>query len=67
MNGEARTIKPPLGTAPAWLVASRRIDELCEAIKSYSAEQIAANTENIRIWAHEIIAQCDLIDEMEGD
>lgn len=58
--------KPPVGTAPAWLTASRRIDELCRAIKDYSDAKPTNGTEKMREWAHEIILQCDLIDEMEG-
>lgn len=59
--------KQPIGTAPAWLVASNRIGELSGAIQRYSDNQPIKHTGNIRTWAREIIAQCDLIDEMEGN
>ena len=49
-------IKPPLGVAPGFIYYQDRISDLSKAIER------ASDTKNIRIWANEIVALCDLID-----
>lgn len=50
------TEKPPLGIAPGFIYYQDRINGLSQAIEK------ASDTKNIRIWANEIVALCDLID-----
>ena len=54
--------KPPLGCAPSYVPASKRIQDLATAIYNhgYSAE---LNVGHIRKWAKEILRQCDIIEE----
>ena len=53
-------IKPPLGAKPAAICAWSRIGDLAEAIlRNY--QSINGSAFDCRIWAQEIIAQCDII------
>lgn len=62
-----RTEKPPIGTAPSWIVAGKRMEALSAAIERYAgAGVVIRGTDTIRKWAKEIILQCDLVDSMEG-
>lgn len=53
--------KPPIGVKPYWISAFDRISDLAQAIDRYSDEK---NTTSIKLWAKEIISQCDLVEEM---
>lgn len=52
--------KPPLGAAPAFIPAERRIKELADAI-SRAAEEGRNYPGHISLWAREILAQCAII------
>lgn len=56
--------KPPIGTKPYWISASKRISELCEAIKRYTDYSAARSTDLIKLWAEEIVMQCEIIEKM---
>lgn len=56
--------KPPIGTKPYWIGASKRISELCEAIKRYTDYSAARSTDLIKLWAKEIVMQCEIIEKM---
>ena len=53
------TTKPPIGVCPAYIASADRIQKLAEAIGRYSGD-VKANAEYIKIWAEEIIMQCDV-------
>ena len=55
--------KPPIGIAPYYIIARSRISSLAQAIDRYAFET-NTDTELIKKWADEIIAQCNLIDEL---
>lgn len=52
-----------MGVPPYYVVAQSRISSLAQAIDRF-AEVDNLNTELIKNWAKEIIAQCDLLDEL---
>lgn len=55
-------IAPPVGAKPASICAWSRIGDLAEAIlRNY--QSIKGSAFNCRIWAKEIIAQCDIIQQ----
>lgn len=55
--------RPLMGVPPHYVVAQSRISSLAQAIDRF-AEVDNPNTELIKNWAKEIIAQCDLLDEL---
>lgn len=61
-------IKPPLGAKPYSIAASDRIAELGGAVVRAATDPMTRiNTAFVRAWAHEIMLQCDLIEQMEGE
>ena len=56
--------KPPLGVCPARVATGKRIDDLAQAISRYAAEA-DIHTNQISLWAKEIVLQCTLIDQMK--
>ena len=56
--------KPPLGAAPAYIVAENRIDTLCLAIGRTIK---GGNYELAKRFAKEIYLQCDLLMQMESE
>ena len=53
--------KPPIGVMPYYISATRRIEELADAIKRNAA---TGNYVYVKQWAREIILQIDLFDKM---
>jgi hypothetical protein len=53
----------PIGTKPYYIQAGERIDELAGAISRYSG-YCKERTQSIRMWATEILAQCDAIESL---
>ena len=54
--------RPPLGCAPSYIPAGKRIQDLAEAI--YRAGACAEHYPgHIKKWAKEILRQCDIIEE----
>lgn len=60
------TKKPPLGVKPAWLVAEGRIVELSSALNRYAQHCEKSEISIMRMWAEEIIMQCNIIEKMEA-
>lgn len=58
--------KPALGVMPCWLHTQNRICELAEAISKNAVSVHRSKTDLIRLWAKEILLQCDLLDEIES-
>ena len=56
-------VKPPLGTAPYYVAAQKRILSLAQAIDRYASVN-KMDTGIIKKWAEEIVAQCDLMDKL---
>ena len=56
--------RPPLGAAPAYVRCNERIKELADAISRISkhGEHYPGH---IEMWAHEIIAQANIMKEMD--
>jgi len=58
--------RPPLGCAPSYIPAGKRIQDLAEAI--YRAGAYAElYPGHIKKWAKEILRQCDIIEEFYGE
>lgn len=62
--GERNIMKPPLGTAPDFIVIPKRNLELAEAILRYSEKAISSKTSiaelnSIKRWAIEIEGNCN--------
>ena len=51
--------KPPIGCKPYYVAIPERIDELCDAIKTYASVPDGHN--NVRLWCSEIL----LLNEMD--
>ena len=59
--------KPPIGTAPYYIVARNRISSLTQAIDRYALSDVG-DMKEIKAWAKEIFAQCEMIEELsEGE
>ena len=56
---------PPKGVKPYFIAGGDRICDLAQAIER-SSDCPKGNLSTIRNWATEIIAQCDLIEKLEG-
>ena len=56
--------KPPLGARPAYVAAGERVHELAEAIVRNSGD-VQLNTSLIKKWAGEIMAQCEIVDQID--
>ena len=55
--------KPAMGAAPGWLVAWSRIGDLSGAIvRQYESNH--GDTELVKVWAKEIILQCQIIQNL---
>ena len=62
---EEEEVKPPVGAKPGWLAASERISVLAGAILRYSTvEHGTTRRFPIRMWATEILMQCDIWDRI---
>lgn len=59
--------KPPLGTAPANVCATRRIRDLAGAINRTAVEYSRGDEYRIRNWAQEIIMQCDILRDLPSE
>ena len=55
---------PPIGAIPDYVVARKRIKSLSQAISRYAMSP-GQNTEIMKQWAAEIIAQCELIEKLK--
>ena len=55
--------KPNIGARPYYITAINRINELSKAIYDCSNDE---NINDMRKWAIEIVAQCDLISTMQN-
>lgn len=54
--------KPPVGVCPAFVRSNQRIEELAEGIIRYARNGYTSdNTQYIKVWANEIIIQCEII------
>ena len=58
--------KPPVGTAPYYIIAGGRITELAEAIERYAGSGCEKEIECIEQWAAEIVEQCRVIRTMRN-
>lgn len=58
------TGKPPIGVPPYWIVARDRIIELCGAIERNATYSTRETADAIKIWAKEIMLQCNLIEKV---
>lgn len=71
MNGEFEIKgKPPIGVAPYYVTCRFRIKELAQAIARSAVNNPAGKQNDIptmKLWAKEIIEQCDLIERMKED
>lgn len=56
--------KPPLGTAPYYIIAESRIIDLTMAINRYLENR---SYENVKEWAKEIYLQADLLIQMGAE
>lgn len=60
--------KPPIGTAPYFIVIPGRIMELSQAITRYTeGAKVGTDkevTKAIKEWANEIICHCETMDKM---
>lgn len=57
--------KPILGVKPCYIASYSRITDLAEAIVRHSNE--CERQDLIKMWAKEIVAQCDLLEKMEAN
>ena len=65
MGEEKRSVKPPLGVKPGWIVAWNRIGDLADAIER-QYESSNGDVELVRKFAEEIEMQCQIIKNVKG-
>lgn len=58
--------RPLIGVPPHYVVAQSRISSLAQAIDRFAGAN-KPDTELIKNWAKEIIAQCDLLEELSKE
>ena len=61
---------PPVGTYPYWLISEHRINDLAKAINrktEHMLEHGGRDYDLIKLWAQEIIEQCNMIEYLDID
>ena len=59
--------KPPIGAPPYWYIGRERIMELCRAIEEYAVYSTLESVGTMKMWAKEIVMQCEMIEKMKEE